>query len=207
MDLLVGRRVELEATRSDEMQASGLRGLKESIESATIARDPSTSGWEPLPSNSLRKFCAEVEAVLKEWKWEGQGRVEFDETEYDIKVDGQRRQSHGKGVRAVLHSAFVIGLLRYCQLNGRPHPGTVVIDSPLTSYKKGKAGSSGDGPVTAGMEAAFWQSLRKIRTGAQIIVIENKEPPADVAQAVHYEWFGGKNAQPGERRGFIPLQT
>ena len=165
LDLLVGRRIELEATRSDEMQASGLRGLKESIESATIARDPSASGWEPLPSSSLRKFCAEVEAVLKEWKWEGQARVEFDETEYDIKVDGQRRQSHGKGVRAVLHSAFVIGLLRYCQLNDRPHLGTVVIDSPLTSYKKGKAGSSGDGPVTAGMEAAFWQSLRKISDG------------------------------------------
>lgn len=204
LDQLVARRVELEAARSDEVQASGLREIKGRIESATIGRGPSALGWEPLPSKALRDFCIEVEAVLKEWKWEGEGRVEFDEAEYDIKVDGQRRQSHGKGVRAVLYSAFVIGLLRYCHANDRPHPGAVVIDSPLTSYKKGKAGGSGDGPVNAGMEAAFWQSLRSTQTGVQIIVIENKEPPADVAQAVNYEWFAGKNAQSGERKGFIP---
>jgi hypothetical protein len=40
--------------------------------------------------------------------------------------------------------------------------------------------------------------------GTQIIVIENKEPPAETASALHYEWFAGENALPGERRGFIP---
>jgi hypothetical protein len=205
LDRLVARRIAMEAARSDEAQASGLRSLKQKIESGTVGGKPFEQKWEPLPSAALRKFCAEIEKVLKEWKWEGEGRVEFDESEYDIKVDGQRRQSHGKGVRAVLYSAFVIGLLRYCMSNERPHPGTVVIDSPLTSYKKGKAGGGGDGPVDAGIEVAFWQSLRDTHAGAQIIVIENKEPPADVAKTVHYEWFAGKNAQPGERKGFIPL--
>jgi hypothetical protein len=204
LDQLVARRVELEAARNDEAQASGLREIRGRIQSVTTARDPSAQGWEPLPSKALRDFCVEVEAVLKEWKWEGEGRVEFDEAEYDIKVDGQRRQSHGKGVRAVLYSAFAIGLLRYCQANDRPHPGTIVIDSPLTSYKKGKAGSSADGPVDTGMEVAFWQSLRNTKKGAQIIIIENKEPPADVARAVSYEWFAGKNVRPSERKGFIP---
>jgi hypothetical protein len=81
----------------------------------------------------------------------------------------------------------------------------VVIDSPLTSYKKGKAGGANDGPVDAGIEAAFWESLRSTKTGTQIIIVENKEPPHAVAQAVHYEWFAGENAQEGERLGFIPL--
>lgn len=206
LDQLVARRVALQVSQSDEIQASNLRHLKERIEQNAKSGTNSAQKWEPLPSFSLRKFCEEVESVLKDWKWDGKGRVEFDETDYDIKVDGQRRQSHGKGVRAVLHSAFVIGLLRYCQSNGRPHPGTVVIDSPLTSYKKGTTGEGSDGPISADIEAAFWHSLQEVRQGVQVIIIENKEPPADVAKTVHYEWFGGRNAPSGQRQGFIPLR-
>jgi hypothetical protein len=44
----------------------------------------------------------EVEAVLKEWNWKGDGRVEFDQKDFDIVVDGQSRLSHGKGIRAIL---------------------------------------------------------------------------------------------------------
>lgn len=207
LDELVARRIELEGTRSDEAQASILRTLKDKIEKATEGSKLSSKDWAPLPAKSLQEFCAEVEAVLKEWKWEGDGRVEFDESEYDIKVDGKRRQSHGKGVRAVLYSAFVIGLLRYCHTNGLPHPGVVIIDSPLTSYKKGKTSNPGDKPINAGIESAFWHSLRNIEAGVQFIVIENKEPPSDVAKTVHYEWFAGESARPDERRGFIPQQA
>ena len=204
LDELIARKVSFEAARNDQLQASTLRVLRERIEQAAKADRPASQKWEPLPSASLRKLCEEIESVLKEWKWDGNGRVEFDEAEYDIKVDGQRRQSHGKGVRAILHSAFVVGLLRYCHSIGRPHLGTVVIDSPLTSYKKGRAEDADDKPISAGIEAAFWHSLRSVEAGVQIIIIENKEPPTEVARAVHYEWFGGKNAKPGERRGFIP---
>jgi len=201
---LVTRRLELEAIINDEAQASNLRNMKEQIEKAASDRETSSKEWEPLPSKALRKFCAEVEMILAEWKWKGEGRVEFDQTAYDITVDGQSRRSHGKGVRAVLYAAFVIGLLRYCKSNHRPHFGTVIIDSPLTSYKKGKSGEVVEGPVDVGIETAFWRSLTNFGTDAQLIIIENKEPPGDVAATVHYEWFAGENAQPGERAGFIP---
>jgi hypothetical protein len=204
LDQLVARRIALETARSDEAQASNLRYLRTQIEKVTNTGATASQDWEPLPPKQLREFCDEIETVLEEWKWEGEGRVEFDEAEYDIKVDGQQRQSHGKGVRAVLYSAFVIGLLRYCYSKGRPHPGTVVIDSPLTSYKKGKSDGAGDVPVSTGIELAFWASLRRTQVGTQIIIIENKEPPQSVAASVRYEWFAGKNAQLGERRGFIP---
>jgi hypothetical protein len=130
--------------------------------------------------------------------------VDFDQKEYDIVVDGQSRQSHGKGVRAVLYAAFAIGLLRYCKNKGKPHPGMVVIDSPLTSYKKSKSSSTGDGPVDPGIEASFWESLTRLDDGIQVIVVENKEPPQDVAAKVHYQWFAGDAAKPGERVGLIP---
>ena len=201
---LVAHRIDLEAVRNDHDQVANLRLIKDEIEKvAEDSKGPSRK-WEPLPSFELRELCNEIEALLQEWSWTGPGRVEFDQTDYDIVVDGQSRQSHGKGVRAILYSAFVIGLLRYCHRNKRPHPGVVVIDSPLTSYKKGKMRSASDGPIDIGIEAAFWRSLTTMTAGLQIIIIENKEPPADVAAAVHYEWFAGENALPGERMGFIP---
>ncbi|MFD1627974.1 hypothetical protein [Azospirillum griseum] len=200
------RRLELESARNTSEQVEILRALKIEIEQSKTGKGKTKKLWESLPEVSLLKFCKEVEEVLKEWKWEGEGRVEFDTKNFDIKVDGQTRQSHGKGFRAVLYSAFVIGLVRYCQKMNLPHPGVVVIDSPLTSYKRRGARDvkGSDSTVSSGVEAAFWVSLTKTAKDVQVIIVENKEPPASVAAAVHYEWFAGNEAEPGDRVGFIP---
>lgn len=203
--LLHGRRLELEASRNESEQVDTLRALKSKIKQTTDGAVRAKKQWEELPSKALLGFCKEIEAILKEWKWDGEGRVEFDEKAYDIKVDGQTRQSHGKGVRAVLYSAFVIGLLRYCQKQGLPHPGFVVIDSPLTSYKKKGTGVAGaTTSISPGVEAALWESLTRISGNIQIVIVENKEPPLEVANAVHYQWFAGDEAGPSDRVGFIP---
>lgn len=206
LEVLLERRAERDAERTDFQRLTDLRALQRNIEESLVGDGQPKLEWEGLSSQSLASLCTEIEAVLTEWKWSLSPRVSFDEKEYDIVVDGQPRQSHGKGVRAVLYSAFVVGLLRYCAGNGRPHPGVVVIDSPLTSYKKkGAAAVSGsDGPVSAGVEAGFWQSLTRVSKDLQIIVIENKEPPVSTAQEVHYEWFAGEYAGAGERAGLIP---
>jgi hypothetical protein len=205
---LNARRLELETFRSDNEQMETLRLLKAQIDQTTAGSNRGKKQWEELPGTSVAALCKEVEAVLREWKWDGAGRVEFDEKAYDIKVDGQARQSHGKGVRAVLYSAFVIALVRYCQREGLPHPGFVVIDSPLTSYKKRGAGVRGaDTAVSQGVEAAFWESLTSVPGDVQVVIVENKEPPSDVASAVHYEWFAGDEAGPGDRIGFIPVSA
>lgn len=202
---LNARRLELETARNNNEQVETLRSLKAQIEQTTVGGSRGKKQWEELPGKSITALCKEIEALLKAWKWDGEGRVEFDEKAYDIKVDGQTRQSHGKGVRAVLYSALVIALLRYCQREGLPHPGFVVIDSPLTSYKKRGAGVHGaDTAVSQGVEAAFWESLTTISSAVQVVIVENKEPPSSVASAVHYEWFGGDEAGPGDRIGFIP---
>lgn len=203
---LNARRLELESARNTNEQVETLRALRAEIEQSNTGKGKAKKHWESLPGSSLLAFCKEVETVLKEWKWEGEGRVEFDEKNFDIKVDGQTRQSHGKGFRAVLYSAFVIALVRYCQKKGLPHPGVVVIDSPLTSYKRRGARdvSGSDSTVSSGVEAAFWESLTKIAKDVQVIIVENKEPPAAVARAVHYEWFAGNEAGPRDRVGFIP---
>lgn len=204
LEELINRRIVLEAERSERDQWVGLCQLKAKIELAARQERAPTQQWEELPPIAVRSFCSEVEAVLIEWNWKKDVRVSFDEDTFDINVDGQPRQSHGKGVRAILYSAFVIALLRYCKRAKTPHLGFVVIDSPLTSYKKGKDNMMRDGPIDAGIEAGFWNSLVSVPDDVQIIVIENKEPPTNVSDAIHFEWFHGEDAGPDERKGFIP---
>ncbi|MEX5829740.1 hypothetical protein AB3332_06910 [Ralstonia solanacearum] len=206
LELLVELRADKEAERAERERWSSLLELRANIEASLTERGQVKQEWDALPSEPLRGLCVEIEKVLVEWHWKGTPRVSFDEKEFDIVVDGQARQSHGKGVRAVLYSAFVIGLLRFCAANQLPHPGVVVIDSPLTSYKKkaAKEVSGSDEPIEAGVEAGFWHSLTRVPKDVQIIVIENKEPPTSVADEVHYEWFAGEYANAGERAALIP---
>lgn len=203
---LNSRRIELESSRNTSEQVETLRALKAEIEQNNNGKGKAKKQWESLPGTSLLAFCKEVEAVLKEWQWEGEGRVEFDEKSFDIKIDGQNRQSHGAGFRAVLYSAFVIALLRYCQKNCLPHPGFVVIDKPLTSYKRqgAKNAEGADNLISTGVETAFWDSLTQTAKELQVIIVENKEPPSAVAAAVQYQWFAGNEAESGDRVGFIP---
>lgn len=203
LNSLVNQRIECELANNERDQIRNLSELKRKLESALDVKEPKET-WEQLPAKALRSFCSEIETILSEWGWKGEGRVDFDQKEYDIVVDGQSRQSHGKGVRSVLYAAFAIALLRYCKSNGKPHPGMVVIDSPLTSYKKGKPGSTGDGPVDPGIEASFWESLTRLSNDIQVIIVENKEPPQDVADRIHYQWFAGDTVKEGERAGLIP---
>jgi len=199
-------RADRDAYRLDREHWTSLRNVKGQLEIEISENVENRRDWGGISSIAQHGLCVEIGGVLRDWAWGNNPRVEFDEKEYDIIVDGQPRSSHGKGVRAILYSAFTIGLLRYCAKNGKPHFGVVVIDSPLTSYKKKGAKSirGADGEIPVGVEAAFWESLKNVPKSIQVIVIENKEPPANVASAVHYEWFAGDDANDGERAGFIP---
>jgi hypothetical protein len=201
LDTMIQRRLQLENVRSDREQAEALRSMRLDLENTGTSSGSGTKNWAALGPSSLRALCDEIEGVLKEWSWKGEGRVVFNEKAFDIEVDGQPRQSHGKGVRAILYAAFVVGLLKYCRKNNKPHPGFVMIDSPLTTYKKGQPREASIDP---GVEAAFWQSLAVLTPDFQIVVLDNKEPPANVVSTIKYERFAGPEAKAGERAGFIP---
>ena len=120
-----------------------------------------------------------------------------------LRIDGKPRQPHGKGYRALLHAAFAFGLLNYCQRHGTPHPGFLVIDSPLTLFKKTEKRTAGE-EIDPGVERAFWKSPVATGSATRIIVLENKEPPSTVTPDLNYIHFAGKNAAPGQRIGFNP---
>ena len=87
----------------------------------------------------LDEFAKTVEQILEEWHYPNANRVFFDDSKRDFQIAGKDRGSTGKGLRAITHAAVTIGLMVYCREHGLPHPGFVVLDSPLplTGSRKG----------------------------------------------------------------------
>lgn len=90
---------------------------------ATIAADPAEA-WEVIKRE-----------VVCGWSFPGAERVHFDANSRDLIIAGKGRGARGKGLRAITHAAFTIGLLDYCKSKSTPHPGFVILDSPLLAYR------------------------------------------------------------------------
>ncbi len=156
---------------------------------------------EPKPSpnpdpGNLYRLAGEIAAILKDWRYLKDGTVNFD-NEWDLVVNGEPRANHGKGIRAVLHSAFTIGLMNYCVRSPLHHPGLVLLDSPLTSYKEKEYQA-----VTDDIKVGFFESLLKLGIDRQVIVFENKEPPENLLPLLSGHHFTGSEQE--GRMGFIP---
>lgn len=96
--------------------------------------------------------------------------VAFDIDTCDIKINDRSRNTYGKGIRAILYTAFLVGFLNYCIKNNLQHPGFVVIDSPLTTYKKNKNEKNDD--LNKNVHNRFYNSIKQL-TNEQIILFEN----------------------------------
>lgn len=158
---------------------------------------------EPSPeisSTQLAAFAHEVEILLQRWGVPHSTPVHFDEGMRDIIVGTLPRSSRGKGIRAITHSAFNAGLLKLCWDNDRPHPGFVVLDSPLLSYREP------DGPDDdlrgTDVHTRFYQYFAEW-TDRQVIVIENLDPPREVLERsqINPISFGTNRL---DRNGFFP---
>jgi hypothetical protein len=113
--------------------------------------------------------------------------VTFSEEDADLIISGRRRATEGKGLRAISHAGFVIGLMMYCHQAGRPHPGLVVLDSPLVTYKRRDVGQGE--AIPDDVKTAFFSVLSAMSPDAQIIVLENEDPPAAVQTRINYQHF------------------
>jgi hypothetical protein len=168
-----------------------------------IRGDSATTG-AALPSAKIRtdeaeEFSAEAEALLKRWRFPNLGRVTFSDGDQDLVISGRQRASHGKGVRAIAHAAFNLALLSYCAKQDRPHPGLVLIDSPLVVYREPDAD---EGSFSRDVKDSFYKFVAEDFSHTQVIIFENEDPPAQIAASANVIKFTG--AQHG-RPGFIPV--
>jgi hypothetical protein len=171
---------------------------------ADIAADKKPATFRASQNaDALKALGEEIERVLRAWQFDVGSGVYLDAPTLDLVIGGKPRGANGKGVRAVARAAFNVGLMRYCLANDRPHPGFVIIDTPLRPYK---------GYTPQGEEADEARRLDPVRTACirdlaaanagQVIIMENEEPPDDVRKLAMVHDFGGPLA--AGRAGFYP---
>ena len=115
-------------------QRDGLRTRKAAVEAAKVV----PAGDRPqfgVSSAAAHDFAQTVSRVLTAWRFPGKRHVSFDEVTCDLKIDGKLRRDNGKGVRAITHAAFKVGLMLHCHERGLPHPGFLALDTPLLTYR------------------------------------------------------------------------
>lgn len=178
------RREELEATPDTKVSDS------EKVE------EPSSE----LSQSTLNSFSKVYEQLLESWNFPEGNRVHYDQTTRDFVISGKPRGARGKGLRALSYAGFVLSLMEYTRRNGLPHPGFVVLDTPLLAYRE----PDGDEDDLSGtnVHELFYRQLRTI-TDRQVIILENVDPPEDAIDPRQNTLFS-KNPQVA-RYGLFPL--
>jgi predicted nucleic acid-binding Zn-ribbon protein len=201
LDQLVAQRELLQRSESLLTRLAQLREARDEVEQQiTDAGSASVNADAGIDTNAVGQFCNEVRSFLVQWHYSDSPQVHFDQRSkwMDLVIDGQPRKSHGKGIRALTHSAFNLGLMRHCQSRDLPHPMCVILDSPLLSLRERKEGEV----ISEEVQEAFYRALAECSTDEQVIVLENKEPPPDVKAKINYVEFSGSNTV--GRKGFFP---
>ncbi len=158
-----------------------------------------------LPSASINleeagAFVSAFEGLLRAWNVPNLTNVSFSVKDQDFVLGDQKRASHGKGIRAITHAAFSLALLRACLENDRPHPGLVILDSPLIVYKAPDPLENGE---EFKVKETFYRAVASDFAQNQVIIIENEEPPIDLANAHVIAFTGHTHGRPG----FLPRRS
>ena len=74
------------------------------------------------------------------------------------------------------YASSVLGLLRFAERESRPHPGFVVLDSPLVVYRA----PDPDESLPTEVKAAFFRGTAAQFKERQVLVLENEDPPTDL---------------------------
>ena len=184
--------------RLNDLVAERQRLDRNTSEAVAVLAQPGTDSY--VPTNVVDSFAQLVEAMLQDWHFPNAARVFFDQKKRDFQIAGKERGNTGKGLRAITHAAVKIGLMEFCRSRELPHPGFVVLDSPLLAYWKPE-GEEDDLRGTD-LKDRFYEYILGLSSDSQVIVVENEHPPDFVASAGNVIVFT-KNPNRG-RYGFFP---
>lgn len=150
----------------------------------------------------LNALCKCLETELKAWEFpDPDNRVSFELPKMDISVSGKPRSANGKGIRALLHGAFSVGLMRYCRDLQRAHPGFLVMDSVFITYKDPDGAEDAAIQNTPLKDKAF-AAFAKLPEKYQLIILDNVDVPEWLSKEPRCIHFTGR---PGQgRAGFFP---
>lgn len=149
---------------------------------AAVDAEPTPDAMKPtagLKRGAVDDLSLMIAARLRSWGFHDADNTSYSFEDQDVVSGSQLRSAHGKGVRAVLHAAFTISLAQYCFDNDLPHPGFVVLDSPLVVYRApdpdDEPDDSEDVLDTTSLASRFFADVQTNFSG-QLVVLENEDP-------------------------------
>lgn len=179
----------LRAEQDRRTRANAIERRIATLEAQRISGRPRAEDFDPsLSTADAHDLARAVKRVLVAWGYPNVETVIFDLASQDLIVDGKERRANGKGVRAILQSAFHVALLLYCRETNRPHPGFLILDTPLRAYRAPTEGEDREADDEAlantGLAEGFYAHLAELSEMGQFIVIENETPPNDLPASV-----------------------
>ena len=122
-----------ESARIDRRTGDKARGDRERPGGTREAETPPNTD---LSFSVLEDFSRTLEEVLRAWNFPEADRVHFDKESRDFIIDGKPRGARGKGMRAITHAAVTVALLDFATAKQLPHPGFIILDTPLLAYRE-----------------------------------------------------------------------
>lgn len=98
--------------------------------------------------------------------------------ELDFLINGEERETFGKGYRSIITSVFHATLMIYCQEKGLPHLNLLILDSPINAFKDLEANEK----LPESVQSRFFEFLADNFSDKQLIVIENDLALDDLAR-------------------------
>lgn len=204
---------ELTETRSSVRQAlvqqervSSLLGRRADMEGVLSMAFRQGDERPGLPAGALKVFTDNVAMLLSAWHFPHEKPVYFDERRSDLVLGPRRRGDQGKGLRALTHSAFTIGLHEACRSLSLPVVGFVILDSPLVTFREVENSEVGlDSETQLKVKQAFYRDLAERIKTDQVIVIENEDPDATLLPEIVFHLFTKRVGD--DRFGFFPSSS
>lgn len=196
--LTVRKVLDLVQRRDRLNEQRGQLGVVPGYDSSTIVAAQSLDG------GVLNALCEVIEAELQSWDFRDARRVFFDLPKMDISVAGKARSSNGKGVMALLHGAFSIGLMRFCRARMRAHPGFLVLDSVFVTYKD-PDGLEDVAVKNSALKDRAFAAFAELPDTLQLIVLDNVDVPEWLVSQPRCIHFTGQPTQ--GRSGLFPIPS
>lgn len=155
-----------------------------------------------LPAKSVQALSNAVNELLDAWHFPHEKPVYFDEGRQDMVLGNRRRGDQGKGLRALTHAAFTVGLQQAIKTLGREPAGFVVLDSPLVTFRDADHEDELGPAQKIAVKQAFYADLGGRAAISQIIVFENEDPDLALRPRLTLHLFS-KQENSG-RYGFFP---
>lgn len=194
------KKSQLIGVRAIYAQYHNYKKQKETLESS-LPKSNEGSTFDTVSAASTTDLTEKIKTVLEGCNYPNISGVSYSEERNDFVISGEDRSLSGKGYRAITYSAYIVGLQEL--VSSKDYSiGVPILDSPLVTYRKPKAGNEAI-PVDLAMD--FYRYLSRNNEIRQFIIIENEEPPSDIIGSIKHITFSGIVGK--DRYGFIPINT